>query len=419
MKVGRVRIGDGVTVGAGSTVLYDTHVGDYARLGPLTRETPEPLLDIAGTPFLGRLLFEMRRHGFTRALLLAASRADQIEAFAREFGARLDMTIAVAREPDQAGTGGALWHARDKLDESFLLLNGDSWFDINVLDLACHARQLASADAVLALRPVDDASRFGTVSLAGEQVIRFTPRPDQAGPALVNGGVYLMHRRLVEALAGSCSLEGDVLPRLAAAGRLAGVPYRGFFIDIGTPEAVQAGQRSVPAQQRRPAVFLDRDGVLNEDRGYVGTIDRFAWLPGAVAGVKRLNDAGRYVFVVTNQAGVARGRYTEEDVGILHARMYDDLRTAGAHIDDIRYCPDHPDGTVARYARPSVWRKPQPGMIFDLLEHWPVDKAASVLVGDKDSDIAAAAAAGMRGILVAKDAPFAVDAMLGAALPRQ
>lgn len=387
------------------------------RLGALTSDTPKPLLDIAGTPFLGRLLFEMRRHGFGRALLLAAFRSEQIEVFARDTAIRLGMTIAVAIEPEQAGTGGALWHARDKLDDTFLLLNGDSWLDINVLDLAWRAGRLPAADAVLALRPIADASRHGTVKLESERVVRFTPRPDRAGPALVNGGVYLMRRRLVDALPGSCSLENDVLPGLATAGRLAGITYDGFFIDIGTPASFEEGQRSIPRQQHRPAVFLDRDGVLNEDRGYVGTIDRFGWLPGAVAGVKRLNDAGRYVFVVTNQAGVARGRYTEEDIGILHAHMRAELRAAGAHLDDVRYCPDHPNGTVARYARPSAWRKPEPGMILDLLAHWSVDRQASVLVGDKPSDIAAATAAGIRGILVEKDAPFATDALLGVAAP--
>lgn len=383
------------------------------RLGSLTRDTPKPLLDVAGTPFLGRLLGEMRRHGFRRVLLLAAYRSAMIEAFARETGARLGMSIAVAVEPDQAGTGGALWHARDQLAETFLLLNGDSWLDINVLDLAWRARGLADADAVLALRPIADASRYGTAALEGQRVVRFTPRPDRAGPGLVNGGVYLMRRRLVEALSGSCSLEADVLPGLAAAGRLAGVSYDGFFIDIGTPASFEAGQHSIPRQQRRPAVFLDRDGVLNQDRGYVGTVDRFAWLPGAVAGVKRLNDAGRFVFVVTNQAGVARGRYSEEDVGLLHAHMQAELRAAGAHIEDFRYCPDHPEGTVARYARASRWRKPEPGMILDLLEHWAVNRDASLLVGDKPSDMAAAQAAGIRGLLVEQDAAFDADAILG------
>jgi D-glycero-D-manno-heptose 1,7-bisphosphate phosphatase len=150
----------------------------------------------------------------------------------------------------------------------------------------------------------------------------------------------------------------------------------------------------------KPALLLDRDGVLNEDRGYVSRWEDFRWIRGAQETVAAFNRAGWLVIVVTNQSGVGRGYYTEDAMHALHARMQADLAEAGGRIDAFYHAPQHPEAPLAAYRHPDPpLRKPNPGMILQALQDWPIDRDASLLVGDKPSDLEAASRAGVRGVL--------------------
>lgn len=372
-----------------------------SRLGELTRAAPKPLLPVAGRPFLEILIEDIARQGVSRFLLLAAFEAEQIQAFAADVAARLemDLSVEVSIEPDRAGTGGALWHARDQLDEVFYFLNGDSWLDAPIGDLAAVLDSDPAALGVLSLRALPDAGRYGVVTIDGDRVTSFGAAAAPGEPGLVNGGVYAFRRDIVRELPSTGSLEADVLTRLAREGRLGAVVRDGYFLDIGIPEDYARAQTEIPDRTRRPAVFFDRDGVLNEDYGHVGDVDRFRWLPGAQAAIRLANRRGYYVFVVTNQAGIAKGLYGVADYEAIRRRMRDDLAGIGAYIDDERYCPFHPEGTVPEFAVVSDWRKPAPGMLNDLMRRWPVVREGSLMIGDRQTDLDAAAAAGVRGVL--------------------
>jgi D,D-heptose 1,7-bisphosphate phosphatase len=370
------------------------------RLGAITATTPKPVLDIGGRPFLGWLMREMLRFGVEEILLLTGHLSSVVEDAVRAAAERLPRHIDVrfSAEPAPAGTGGALFHARDLLADRFLLCNGDSLFDCNLAELLRDAAGDGS-DAVgrMLVRRTEDASRYGVVKLEGDRVGLFQARPEPGTLGIINAGVYLLNRGVLKCVRPSCSLEQEVLPALAAAGKLRGTLAEGWFSDIGIPADLERAREQLPGRLRRPALFLDRDGVLNVDHGHVGTRDRWEWVPGALEAVQLATNQGWHVFVVTNQSGVARGFYNEAAVQELLAWVVDEVRLAGGTVDDTRYCPYHPEGVIPAYRRSSDWRKPAPGMLLDLMQAWELDAGDCIMVGDTPTDLEAAAAAGMRG----------------------
>lgn len=150
----------------------------------------------------------------------------------------------------------------------------------------------------------------------------------------------------------------------------------------------------------KPAVFLDRDGTINEQMGYINHTCRFKLLPGAADAIKRLNDAGIPVVVVSNQSGLARGYFPEELLTAVHEKMNTLLAENGAHVDAIYYCPHHPEAKEERFRVTCDCRKPKPGLVLQASEEMGLDPEQSYLVGDRWSDIKTAANCGATSVLV-------------------
>lgn len=382
--------------------------GRGTRLGALAARTPKPLLPVAGRPFLDHLIDEVARFGINRFVIVAGHLGEHIAghlAGGRRARDRRRLDVQAVIEPRPLGTAGGLAFFADRLDDVFLLLNGDTFFDV---DLAALARPPLPPGTLMrmAVRHEPDPGRFGTVVLADadgdtgtavdRRVTAFREKAAAAGPGFVNAGAYLVRKATVGLIeANPCSLETEVMPRLARQGSLQARCLAGRFIDIGVPAELARAQVMFPI--RRAAVFFDRDGVLNEDTGYTYRTDDLRWLPGAREAVRRVNASGRFAFVITNQSGIARGYYDEAAVAAFHAEMQRQLAAVGAHIDEFLHCPHHPDGSIHGLATTCACRKPAPGMIHDLMRRWPVIAEGSFVIGDRESDLAAAAAAGIGG----------------------
>jgi D-glycero-D-manno-heptose 1,7-bisphosphate phosphatase len=170
-------------------------------------------------------------------------------------------------------------------------------------------------------------------------------------------------------------------------------------INCSTYQQVKSYETNVAEVLMKRAVFLDRDGTINVEKDYLYQIKDFEFIPGVPEAIKRLNEADFLVIVVTNQSGVARGYYAEEDVESLHRHIANELKSYGAHVDAWFYCPHHSAGRGS-YALPCNCRKPLPGMLHEAACRYDIDLDNSIIIGDKIADIEAGMAAGCRTYLV-------------------
>jgi len=300
------------------------------------------MLQCGDRPFLAWILRELCRYGVEHVVLLSGNAdADVVRAMPEATG-HLPKPLDVSHVP------GRLFEARSLLPERFLFCQGDCWLDLNLAPFLAEA--------------------------AG----------DAAGHALHGSGVSVLTQ---------AAFAPKAPPELPIT-RMAGTVF-----DLTNPNDIARAQAELPQRLHRRALFLDRDGVINHDHGYVGTHERFAFVDGAREAIRLASDAGWHVFIVTNQSGIARGFYSEADFAALMDWVSDEVRCAGGNIDDLRYCPMHPEAKLAEYRGDSDWRKPNPGMLRDLISVWELNPADCLMVGDQPTDIAAAEAAGMPGHL--------------------
>lgn len=392
--------------------------GKGTRLRELTKdEIPKPLLKLNGKPMIEWQLENVKRYGITEFVLITGFLGEKIEKYFGD-GSQWGVNITYVRENEPLGSAGALYYLKERLEnKNFLLIFGDVLFDVDLRYMVNFYEEHAAL-ATLAVHPNTHPQDSDLVVLdRGGQVIGFDAKSnvrDYWYKNLVNAGLYVLSGSLLEGLDNpkKIDLEKDLLVPNIETGRIYGYHTTEYIKDAGTPErfaAVSIEQRqglwkkkNLGNQQK--CIFLDRDGTINIYRGLIADIDMLELEKNAAEAVRLINASGYLAIVVTNQPVVARGLCMPEDVELIHKKLETLLGNQGAYLDEIVYCPHHPDKGFPEeneaYKIRCSCRKPGIGMIERMSEKYNIDLSKSYIIGDSTVDIQTGKNAGLKTVLV-------------------
>lgn len=373
--------------------------GFGTRLAHVVPDVCKPMASVAGRPFLRFIMDQLAAAGFDRVVVADGYRREQIEDF---FGsAYRGMAVEYSLEDTPLFTGGAVKRALDRCQSDWVfVLNGDTWLDVDFAAMEAAAADAPdNVSAVIAVKRMRGFERYGTVDVdAGGALTAFhEKRPCEEG--LINAGVYLLRGDALDGMPEKFSLESDYFERVVGEGALRAVECDGGFIDIGVPGDYELAQTMLaPLAKSWKLAMFDRDGTINVDTGHLHEPEKLELIPTTVDIMRGYSDDPDYkVVVVTNQAGIAKGLYTEADMRRLHRYMEDELERLGVHVDAWYFCPHHPD-----YTGPCDCRKPAPGMLLVAMHDFDAKPSDCVMYGDMPTDRLAAKSAGIEFTL-AKD----------------
>lgn len=362
--------------------------GRGTRLLPLTLTQPKPMIGFHGRPFLEHLIAMLAGQGIRRVLLLLGYLPGTIREHFGD-GARFGVRIDYVEGDVDLETGGRLKQAEDRLDPEFLLLYCDNYWPMPYGALWRSYRRSGRLAQVVVYNNRDGYTRSNLAVDPDGLVTVYDKSRRSAGLQGVDIGFLLMRREVVGLLPGdgNVSFEAEIYPRLVADRQLAAFRTDHRYYSVGDHARLPVTEAFLAG---RPAILLDRDGTLNRRMPpgrYVRSRDEWEWLPGALEALRRLREAGYRIFLVTNQAGIARGAMSRADVDAIHARMVAEAEAAGGGIDEVFLCPHGWDEGCD-------CRKPAPGLLFQAQARHHLNLARTPLIGDDERDGAAAAAAG-------------------------
>jgi D-glycero-D-manno-heptose 1,7-bisphosphate phosphatase len=412
--------------------------GKGTRLASVASGIPKPMVPVGGKPILEHQLECLEKNGLTDIIIVTGHLGHVIQEHFGN-GSAFGVSLSYYTETEPLGTAGALFKIED-LDEDFVLVNGDIIFDMDfsrLIDFHFSRHAWATLAVHPNSHPYDSA-----LIVAGSQdrVVRWLNKEEPRGyyKNRVNSGVHILSPRLLSAApckqdGRAVDLDREILKPLVDEGNIFAYHTPEYIKDIGTPERYAlvsediarglVSRRNLSLKQR--AVFLDRDGtinqLINQSNGFVTRPEELTLLEGAAEAIGRINRLGYLAIVITNQPVIARGEASLEDLERIHNKMETELGKAGAYVDDIFFCPHHPDrgfpGERPEYKIDCNCRKPKPGLILEAAEKYHIDLSQSYMVGDDTRDVNAGLAAGCKTVLLSPESAFPDLAHFAQTLP--
>lgn len=393
--------------------------GQGTRIASVNSEIPKAMLPVEGKPIIEYEIELAKRYGHKDFLLIVGHLGKQIIDYFGD-GSKWGVHIDYYHEQAPLGTAGALGYLREKLTEDFFVFYGDTIVDIDMesmLDFHCKHH----ADATLFVHPNDHPHDSDVVEIDTDgRVRRFLLKPHPTGLVcrnMVNASLFIFSPQVLSMIeiGVKSHIEKDVLPRCLKNGmRLYGYVSFEYIKDMGTPErydAVCMDVRNGTVAHRnrqfpRSAIFLDRDGTLNEEVNLLNRPEQLKLIEGAAEAIRLINQSGYLAIIVTNQPVIARNLCSIEELETIHATLETMLGLEHAYINAIYYCPHHPDRGYPEerkeYKIKCECRKPSPGMLQQAAKDWNIDLSSSYMIGDSERDVLAGERAGCRQSILIK-----------------
>ena len=363
------------------------------RLRPITDTIPKPMIPFHGKPFLEYLIIMLVEQGFTKAVILLGYLPEKVIEYFGD-GSKWNIAIEYSVSEIENDTGLRLQKAKHLFDPVFVLLYCDNYWPMdfaNMWKVFTHN----AADALVTVYLNHDGYTKNNIRIGADGFIEVYDKTRTAGNLQgVDIGFFILKREVIDLIPdGNHNFEKTVIPQLILNHSIVTYPTEHRYYSVGSHERLKLTEKFLEAI---PTIVLDRDGVINQKAPrteYITHWDEWHWIPGSKEAICLLNKNGYRVIIVSNQAGIARGKMTETDLTAIHQQMQKELETCGGRIEKIYYCPHGWDENC-------TCRKPKPGMLFEAQRDFHLNLSKIFFVGDDERDEIAGKAAGMKTFLV-------------------